>query len=73
MIRGNKKGTYRKNRFPKILGKRNAILLKISIIDFLVQTENRIIPIEVKAEVNVKSKSLHGFVVNDHAEEVMRL
>ena len=23
--------------------------------------------IEVKAEVNVKSKSLHGFVVNDHA------
>lgn len=31
-------------------------------IDFLVQTENTIVPIEVKAEENVKSKSLHHFV-----------
>lgn len=31
-------------------------------IDFLVQTEDRIIPIEVKAEENVKSKSLRIFV-----------
>ena len=31
-------------------------------IDFLIQTENRIIPIEVKAEENVKSKSLHIFI-----------
>ena len=31
-------------------------------IDFLVQTENAVVPIEVKAEENVKSKSLHHFV-----------
>ena len=36
------------------------------------QTEERIIPIEVKAEVNVKSKSLHGFVVNDHADKHLK-
>lgn len=41
-------------------------------IDFLVQTEERIIPIEVKAEVNVKSKSLLGFVVNDHADNHLK-
>lgn len=35
-------------------------------IDFLVETENRIIPIEVKAEENVKSKSLYGFINVDH-------
>lgn len=38
-------------------------------IDFLVQTDERIIPVEVKAEANVKSKSLHGFVTVDHAEK----
>ncbi len=31
-------------------------------IDFLVQSGNRIIPIEVKAEVNVKSKSLRTYI-----------
>lgn len=31
-------------------------------IDFLIQTDNAIVPIEVKAEENVKSKSLHRFV-----------
>lgn len=36
-------------------------------IDFLVQTDERVIPVEVKAEANVKSKSLHGFVTVDHA------
>lgn len=41
-------------------------------IDFLVQTEERVIPIEVKAEENVKSKSLHGFVVNDHADKRLK-
>lgn len=35
-------------------------------IDFLVQTHHRIIPIEAKAEENVKSKSLKGFVCDDH-------
>ena len=34
-------------------------------IDFLVQSESRIIPIEVKAEENVKSKSLSTFVNHD--------
>ena len=35
-------------------------------IDFLVQTFNRLIPIEVKAEENVKSKSLRQFITIDH-------
>lgn len=37
-------------------------------IDFLVQTSTRILPIEVKATVNVKSKSLSTFINNDHAD-----
>lgn len=40
-------------------------------IDFLIQNEENIIPIEVKAEVNVKSKSLHGFI-NDHADKHLK-
>lgn len=35
-------------------------------VDFLVQVGNRLIPIEVKAEENVKSKSLRQFVTIDH-------
>lgn len=31
-------------------------------VDFLVQSGSRIIPIEVKAEVNVRSKSLHAYI-----------
>ena len=34
-------------------------------IDFLIQTEEKVIPIEVKASVNVKSKSLSLFVNED--------
>ena len=34
----------------------------LSEIDFLVQSRARIVPIEVKAEVNVKSKSLSAFI-----------
>ena len=41
-------------------------------IDFLVQTETRIIPIEVKAEENVKSKSLKQFITIDHAEKNLK-
>ena len=37
-------------------------------IDFLVQTDKRIIPIEVKAEENLKSKSLSQFITIDHAD-----
>lgn len=33
-------------------------------IDFLTQWRNRVLPIEVKAEVNVKSKSLRTFISN---------
>ena len=38
-------------------------------IDFLVQTDERIIPIEVKAEENLRSKSLRGFIVEDYPDE----
>lgn len=41
-------------------------------IDFLVQVQDRVIPIEVKAEENVKSKSLHAFVCNDHKERGLK-
>ena len=34
-------------------------------IDFLTQWRDRVIPIEVKAEVNVKAKSLHTFINNN--------
>ncbi len=37
-------------------------------LDFVVQTSNRIIPIEVKAGENVKSKSLRTYVVDQHPE-----
>lgn len=38
-------------------------------IDFLLQTDERVIPIEVKAEENVKAKSLRTFVNTDHADK----
>ena len=41
-------------------------------VDFLVQTEHRIVPLEVKAEENVKSKSLRGFVVEDYPEKHLK-
>ena len=41
-------------------------------VDFLVQTRGRVIPIEVKAEENVKSKSLSQFVRIDHADKNLR-
>ncbi len=41
-------------------------------IDFLVQTEERIIPIEVKAEENLRSKSLRGFIVEDYPNEHLK-
>ena len=34
-------------------------------IDFLTQWHDRVIPIEVKAEVNVKAKSLRTFITNN--------
>ena len=37
-------------------------------IDFVIQTPNRVIPVEVKAGENVKSKSLRTYVVNLHPE-----
>ena len=36
-----------------------------SEIDFVIQTDNKIIPIEVKAEVNVRARSLRQFI-NDN-------
>jgi hypothetical protein len=41
-------------------------------VDFLLQTEERIVPIEVKAEENVKSKSLRGFITEDHADKHLK-
>jgi hypothetical protein len=41
-------------------------------IDFLVQVNNRLIPIEVKAEESVKSKSLKQFVTIDHADSHLK-
>ena len=42
-------------------------------IDFLVQTDERIVPVEVKAEENVKSKSLRGFIDDNAAEQLKGL
>lgn len=41
-------------------------------IDFLVQYDGRIIPSEVKAEENVKSKSLRTFVVDEWPEQCLK-
>ena len=41
-------------------------------IDFIIQTETKIIPIEVKAEKNIKSKSLSTFINQDHADENLK-
>lgn len=41
-------------------------------VDFLIQTDQRIIPVEVKAEENVKSKSLRQFVAIDHADKHLK-
>ena len=38
-------------------------------IDFLVQINDKVVPIEVKAEENVKGKSLAQFVKNEFGEE----
>ena len=36
-------------------------------IDFIAQTGSALLPIEVKAEENVKSKSLHSFIHQEYA------
>lgn len=41
-------------------------------VDFLVQTAQRVIPVEVKAEENVKSKSLRQFVTIEQAEKHLK-
>lgn len=41
-------------------------------IDFLVQQGQRIIPVEVKAEENLRSKSLSQFVTIDHADKNLK-
>lgn len=41
-------------------------------VDFLVQSPNRVIPIEVKAEENVKSKSLSQFINVDNASQHLK-
>lgn len=41
-------------------------------VDFLIQAGGRVIPIEVKAEDNVKSKSLRQFIRVDHADQHLK-
>ncbi len=41
-------------------------------IDFIVQTLQRVIPMEVKAEENVNSKSLRAFITNEFPERVLK-
>ncbi|MCH5236896.1 MAG: ATP-binding protein [Muribaculaceae bacterium] len=41
-------------------------------IDFLIQFAGKLIPIEVKAEENVKSKSFRQFITIDHSEKNLR-
>lgn len=42
-------------------------------IDFLIQTENEVLPIEVKAEENLKAKSLKQFVADNKSPTACRL
>jgi predicted AAA+ superfamily ATPase len=41
-------------------------------IDFILQHEGRVVPIEVKAETNVRSKSLAQFIKNNEGLKGMR-
>ena len=41
-------------------------------LDFLVQTSERVIPMEIKAEENVKSKSLRQFITIDQKEKNLK-
>ncbi len=41
-------------------------------IDFIIQHENKIIPIEVKAEVNVRARSLRQFINDNHSLKACR-
>ena len=41
-------------------------------VDFLIQMGSRVIPVEVKAEENVKSKSLKQFVTIDYADKNLK-
>lgn len=41
-------------------------------IDFLIEQDGEVKPIEVKAEVSVKSKSLSGFINTDHKEKRLK-
>lgn len=41
-------------------------------VDFVVQCEGRVVPVEVKSEENVKSKSLSGFINVDHADKQLK-
>ena len=41
-------------------------------VDFLLQSGSKIIPVEVKAEVNLKAKSLHQFIIENETEVAVR-
>ena len=41
-------------------------------VDFLYQNDGKVVPVEVKAEVNVKSKSLYNFINVDFADKQLK-
>lgn len=41
-------------------------------IDFVVQSAERVFPVEVKAEENVHAKSLRTFITNDYAVKALK-
>lgn len=44
----------------------------IAEIDFLIQVHGQVVPIEVKAEENLKAKSLQSFILKYHPEHAIR-
>lgn len=43
-----------------------------SEIDFIAQISNMIVPVEVKASINLKAKSLHNFIRNNNTQKAVR-
>ena len=43
-----------------------------SEIDFIAQISNMIVPVEVKASINLKAKSLRNFIRNNNTQKAVR-
>ena len=44
-----------------------------SEIDFIAQISNMIVPVEVKASINLKAKSLRNFIRNNNTQKAVRM